>query len=198
MKPTLKKLLALVLVISSILAMTSCSLFVPRPPRDLEKVKAHLENAGCATIIKYVPSGSNVADSSCTPIHGSFYSFQSAGGGDFYTLRNDVDEYITVLHLTIVIFKSTKSAKLYYEQIDSSFTYSKQTLKNKLEQLEFTLKHHSDDLTSEEIAYYEKEIERVNDILDISKEYVIGRSGKMVWFGQKDWIKAAKTGKSPK
>lgn len=185
MKTVIKKLLALLLIASTLFALTSCSLFAPRPPRNIEKAKQNLEDAGYS--VYYVDDTSYLAPNS---LAGSDYINQWQHETNL--LYRDVDKYLSSMNITIIVFKSSKAAKIYYEQLKICDTNAEKA-ENEIDQMKFLLKHYSDDLSAEEIAYYEKEISvRKEQIKEHKKNYIIARSGKMVWYGTKDAIKATR------
>ena len=84
-------------------------------------------------------------------------------------------------YIYIYEFKDEKAAKLYYN--DAKIYYGKNSAEYKF--YKYYLKKYGDDMTSDErkdVADYIEELEN----------YVVGRSGKYVWYGTKDAVNATK------
>lgn len=81
-------------------------------------------------------------------------------------------------YIYIYEFKDSKAAKLYYEYIkegsDAEYEFYKRYLKK-----------YGDDLTREER-------EELEDYIKELEDWVVGRSGKYVWYGTKDAVNATK------
>lgn len=90
--------------------------------------------------------------------------------------HDEDDDYIYIYE-----FKDEKAAKLYYN--DAKIYYGKNSAEYKF--YKHYLKKYGDDMTSDErkdVADYIEELEN----------YVVGRSGKYVWYGTKDAVNATK------
>ena len=95
--------------------------------------------------------------------------------------------------LSIVRYADAKSAKLAYQEIKLKYDYQIDSLKLEIKSLEHQLKKYEDDLDSDEIDEIEDEIKELKEELEEMKEdFVIGRSGKVVWYGTADAIKDSK------
>ncbi len=166
MKNTVKKILALALVICSVFALASCSLFQPKPKQDLEKAAKNLEKAGYDV--------------------------------DYETYDSDnaiIVEYIEASDedgnkITIIKYATRKAAKLAYENEKIRRDYKIDTLENEIDSLKYQMKKFAED---DEKEMYEKYIEELKEELQaLKKEEVLGKSGKIVWYGSKDAVKATK------
>ena len=167
----MKKLLALVLVICSVFSLASCSLFTPKPPKDLEKVAKDLEDSD-----DYYAIWSDDEDDMDHP-----------GMVEYLYVRGEDSS------LSVVVFDSRKAAKLYYESLKIYREYQIDSLENEIDQIEYTLKHYEDDLDSDVIDEYEDDLKELKkELEELKKETVIGKSGKRVWSGSKDLIKDIK------
>ena len=165
----MKKLLALLLVIVSIFSLASCSLLAAKPELDLEDAKDNLEDA------KYT-----------------------------VYLEDDVDEpgikeYLRAYdedgenYIYIVVFEDTKLANLMYKQQQLELKSEKENLKIEIQAQEHRLDKYDDDLDSDEIDEIEDDIKDMEkELEELKKEYVIGKSGKTVWYGTKDAIEDSK------
>lgn len=171
MKNLMKKLLALALVVSCVFAMASCSLFGPKPPKDLEQVAKDLEDSD-----DYYASWTNDEDEIDDPsVVERLY------------VRSEDD------NLIVIVFESTKAAKLYYKSLEISYNAEIDSTKNQIKMMEYTLKHYEDKLSSDEIDELEDEIKELTEELEEMKDdFVLGRSGKRVWYGSKEILKDIK------
>ena len=182
MKKILVVLLALAMLISSVAIFASCG---AKPQLDLEKAKDALEDED------YTVFYSDDDDSEDIPyIEETLYAY------------DDDDNSITIIR-----FADAKSAKLAYKQLkienDAKIDNIKaeiKELKAEIKLYEHVLKKYDDELKSDEAEEVEENIKELEDeVKDLEKEleemkddYVIGRSGKVVWTGTKDAIKASK------
>lgn len=180
MKKTLRSIIALMILLCTVFAISSC---VAQPPKDLEKAADNLEDAD------YNVSYSDDEDELSVGIVERLYA-------------SDEDNF-----LMVIVFDNAKTAKLYYnntklslnqqiEEIKSEIEYNKSQIKY----YEHILKQYDDDLSNSEadryeeyIDEYEEEIEdMMEELEELKKEYVLGISGKTVWYGTKQAIKDAK------
>ena len=165
MKKILVVLLALAMLVSCVAIFASCG---AKPQLDLEKAKDALEDADYD--VSYEDDMSDY-----TP-----YIEEYLEAGD------DDDNEITIIR-----FADTKTAKLYYQSLKLERDYDIDTLKLQIKQAKHQLKKYEDDLSSDEIDALEDEIKELEkELEDMKDDYIIGRSGKVVWVGTKDAIKA--------
>ena len=181
MKRKLAVLLALAMLIGCVALFASCG---AKPELDLEKAKDALE------------------DEDYTVYYEDDMSDDVPYIEEYLSARDDDDNSITIIR-----FADAKTAKLYYNTLkidrDNEIAEIKadiKSLKAEIKASEQILKKYEDDMKSDEIEALEDEIEELEDeIKDLEKEledmkedYVLGRSGKVVWTGTKDAIKASK------
>ncbi len=182
MKKIFKSLIAMMLLICMVLAISSCG--IVSVPRDLEEAAENLEDED------YRAYYSDDEDELTPGMTERLYAY----GED--------DEMIGVF-----VFKTAKAANLYYKQLKMSRDHEIERMKNEIEELEhqiklieYSLKKFDDDLDNDQIDDYEEEIEELEDeikelkkeLKEMKKDYVIGHFGKRVWFGSKDAFKDAK------
>ncbi len=182
MKKTLIRIFALVLTLCTVFSLASC--FAAKPEKDLEDAKENLEDANYE--VDYVDDEEYLA----------------VNVEAYLKADNDKDE-----QLTVYIYKDIKSAKLAYKQQKAAYEmemeyaeYAIDKMELELKQLKNRLKKYEDDLDSDELDKLEEQIEDKEEAIEDSKEaikeykkeYVIGRSGKMVWYGTDKAIKKSK------
>ena len=163
----MKKLLALALIIVSIFSFASCSLFAAKPEFDLDDAKDALEDADYTVIYE---------DDLDTP-----------GIKEYLRAYDSKDN-----SLTIIVFEDAKLANLAYQQQKLEFEYDKDELELEIKANEHRLDKYEDDLDSADIDSIEDDIKDMNKELKEMKDYVIGKSGKTIWYGTKDAIKDSK------
>ena len=136
---------------------------------DLEAAKANLEDA----------------DYSATYTDDEDY----LGVGEVERLTaSDDDDNI----LYVVVYASNKLANLTYEELKANLEAEKESTKREIERIKHILKKFDDELKSAEIDKYEDELKDLEEELEEYKNFVIGKSGKTVWYGTKDAIKDSK------
>ena len=163
MRRKIVSLLALTLIMLMAILMSSCT---PVPPKDLDKIEDALEDED------YTVYYSDDEDELGVGITEQLYA------------TNDDDT------LAIIKFETTKLANLYYEELKLSNDQKIENLKLEIKKTKYILKHFEDDLTNDEIDSYEDQLKDLEKKLEKSKsEYVIGKSGKTIWYGNVDAIK---------
>ncbi len=166
MKKLLIKLTALGLLAVTLLALASCSIFTAKP--DLDEYKKNLEDA------KYLV---NEQDEPELPMKEALYANKIEGGKS----------------LTVMVFEDSKSAKLYFENMELELDNEIESIKIEIDFYEHILKKYDDKLSSDEIDEYEDEIKDLEKQLEeLKDEYVLKRKGDTVWFGDKDAFEDAK------
>lgn len=159
----MKRILAAILLV--VLAFSSVILLSScgaKPELDLEEAKDNLEDE------KYTV----------------YYDDDAEGGVEESLYASNKDDF-----LSVTVYTDAKYAKLQYEELKMEMKQEKENAKLKIKILEYELEEYSKDIDKdewkEEIKEYEEELEQMEEI-------VIGRSGKTVWYGTKDAIKASK------
>lgn len=164
MKKTLRCALALVLALTCILSLVACA----KPQTNLEKAKANLEAADYKVSYDTEPSDIGVAEK------------LTASKGLLDIISGD-DDYIV-----IVKYETSKAAKLAAQSM--KLAVEQQIEAKKLElKIEKNNKSQFDANNAEKIDDLEDAIEDLKEQLEN-----IGRSGKYVWYGDDDAIKASK------
>ena len=162
----MKKFLAAILMLIMVLSMVSC---VARPEMDLEEAKDNLEDEDYR--VSYTDDEDDL----------------DAGYEEMLMASKDDD------YLYVVKFGDVKSAKLAYEELKLEREAEIDETKLEIKKIEHLLKKYERDLDSDEIDEYEDELKELEDKLDdMKKEFVYGRSGKVVWYGTADAIDASK------
>ena len=165
MKRILAAILLVVLVFSSVIVLSSCG---AKPKLNLEVAKENLEEEGYSV--------SYDDDSSTLGVKETLSARESNG-------ENEIN---------VVVCTTVKYAKLKYEELKMQLNNSKENYKLQIKTLKYKLRAFSKDLSSSEKEAYEESIERYEENLKEMNDIVIGRSGKTVWYGTKDAIKATK------
>ena len=165
MKNTMKKLLALALVICSLFSFASCSILAPKPAKDLEDAKEALEEADY--IVTYYENEDD--DSSVV---------------EYLTARNGDDR----IHVTK--YATLRAAQLAYKALKLERNYEIKELKLQIKSLKYEMRKFADSDTEDMYEEYLDELKE--ELADLKSEYVIGISGKTVWYGTKDAIKDTK------
>ena len=167
MKRKLAVLLALAMLIGCVALFASCG---AKPELDLEKAKDALEDEDYEV----------------------YYEDDMSDDVPY------IEEYLRAYDdddnsITIIRFADAKTAKLYYQELKLQRDYEIDSLKLEIKALKNQLKKYEDDFNSDEIDEIEDEIKDLEkELEEMKEETVIGRSGKVVWTGTKDAIKASK------
>ena len=170
MKKILSMLLVVVMLATCIMALSACA---PKPAlKDLEEVAETLEDAD------YYASYSDDED------------YLGIGMVErLYAYDKDDDSDNT---LVIIVYESAKLAKIAYKEAKLNLEMEEKELKLEIKKIETILKEYSGELKSAEIDAYEDELKDLEEELELYKEYVVGISGKTVWYGTKEAIKDSK------
>lgn len=168
MKKTLARIIALALVIACVFTIVACA----KPELDIAEAKANLEAKDY---------------------------FVSTGDGEGMFVNNPaIVEYLTATNgdenLTIVKFETSKAAKLYLQSLELQVENKIEELELEIKLAKYMLKKFDDKLSSDEIDDYNDEIKDCEEEIDELEEQLdnMGRSGKSVWTGTEDAIKASK------
>ena len=185
MKKTLRSIIALMILLCTVFAISSC---VAQPPKDLETAADNFEDADYDVVMYY-----DDAD-----------DIYIAGVVEYLLARENEKDGET---LYIYVFETAKAAKLYYNTLKLGRDHEIESIKNSIESykaqikyMEYILENCDDDLSKSEIESYEDRIESyeedieemMEELEELKKEYVLGISGKTVWYGTKQAIKDAK------
>lgn len=163
MKRFFKSLVAILIILSTLLAITSCA----RPNMDLEDAEEALKDEGYSVTYNDDPS--------------------SLGQEEYLRASKD-DDYIYVY-----VFETVKAANLYYESLKMSREYTIEALKHQIKTIKYQLRAFEDDMKSEEIDELEDELKDLEKQLkEYKNDSVIGKWGKTVWSGTKDALKDSK------
>ena len=162
MKRILATILLVVLTFSSVILLSSCG---ARPKLDLEKAKENLEDKRYT--VEY--------DDDCDP------------GIEECLYANKDDD-----NLIVITYSDGKLAKLAYKTMKMEVEHGKKSAELQLKSCEYILDKYGKKLTSEQEDEYKEEIESHEDKIEGYEDLIIGRSGKTVWCGTKNAIKASK------
>ena len=167
MKKILSMLLALVMLVTCFMALSACA---PRPYlKDLEEAAENLEDADY--FATYTDDEDNLG----------------VGVVERLSAYDDDDNY-----LYVIVYASNKLASLSYEELKAELEAEKESTKREIERIKHILKKFDGELKSDEIDEYEDELKDLEEELEEYKNFVIGKSGKTVWYGTKDAIKDSK------
>jgi len=162
-------LLAVALLLVCTMALSACSLFAPKPNKDLEEAAENLEDE------KYTVTYTDDEDDLDVNVEERLYA---TDGKDNY--------------LSVTIYKDSKSASLAYKEMKLQYDAELESVELQIKNCENMIKKYDDDLDSDEIDEYEDEIKELEKELKEAKDFVFGKSGKMVYAGTKDAIKDSK------
>lgn len=173
MKKTLSLLLALVMIISCMFAITSCGggNQGPKPELDLKDAEDNLEDEDYN-----VMSYDDPDDISEIGVEEKLYA-----------IDEDYEE-----SLTILVFIDSKTAKKYYDANIGMIELQKQALEDQLAWYEYVVKNLEDEVDDDDIDNAEDRIESLEDQLKELDEMCYGISGKTVWQGTEKAVKASK------
>lgn len=170
----MKKLLAVLLVLTMLvgtLALTSCG---AKPELDLDDAKDALEDAEYTVMVE----------------------------DDKDTLKEMIPGLVEMLSardkdgdntIYIYVFDNAKTAKLFYQQMTVSRDQEIEEKELMIKFYEHILDTYENDLSSDEISEYEDELKELKKDLEESKdEFCYGRSGKTVWYGTEKAVEATK------
>ena len=163
MKRFFKSLVAILIILSTLLAITSCA----RPNMDLEDAEEALKDEGYSVTYNDDPGDPSMAE----------------------YLRASKDED----SIYIYVFETAKAANLYYESIKTYREYQIESLKLQIKTIKYELRAFEDDMKSEEIDALEDQLKELEkELKEYKNDYVIGKWGKTVWSGTKDALKDSK------
>lgn len=166
MKKILKSIVAILLIISSIFTLVSCA----RPKKDIDEAADNLRDSG----YKVTFTSSDETD---VGIETKLVAYKDGS-----------------MCLQLVEFESTKLAKLYYQALKMAIQDKIQENKLSIKAMKHMINKFKDDLSSDEISSYKQ---MIVDLKAENKELreqlnCTGRSGKYVWQGDLEAIKATK------
>ena len=162
-------LLAVALLLVCTMALSACSLFAPKPNKDLEEAAENLEDE------KYMVTYTDDEDELEVNVAEKLYA---TDGKDNY--------------LSVTIYNDSKSASLAYKEMKMQYDAEIDEIKLEIKNYENMIKKYEDDLDNDDIDDYEDEIKELEKELEEAKDFVFGKSGKMVYAGTKDAIKDSK------
>ena len=166
MKKIFKSAVAVLLIISCLLTLVACA----TPKKDIDKAADNLRDSG----YKVTFTSSDEADAG---IEAKLVAYKDGS-----------------MCLQFIEFESTKLAKLYYQALRMAIQDQIQENKLSIKAMKHMINKFKDDLSSDEISSYKQ---MILDLKAENKELreqlnCTGRSGKYVWQGEKDAIKATK------
>ncbi len=167
MKKIISLLLALVMAVGCMLAVTSCG---AEPELDFVVAEANLKLAGYSV-------NSRVFEDDVERVKTLSASKEI----------NDIED-------TIVITEYTDStlAKLALEKQELSFEMEKQAIELYIEYYEHLIDEYASSYSAEKLADLKEKLNDYKVNLEMAENYVIGRSGNIVYYGTKAAIEATK------
>ena len=153
------KILALLLIVATAFAITSCS---AKPELDFDDAKKNLKGNDYTVTV--------VDDEDELDI----------GVVERLSARSeDGDDYVYIIR-----YEKTKMAKLAYEAMKLQYDAEIESIELEIKQIEYILDKYDRDLTSDEIDEYEDKIKELEDELEeMTEENAFGIKGKVVWMG---------------
>jgi hypothetical protein len=169
MKKILKSIVAVLVIVSSLLMLASCS-----PKKDFYKAEENLKNDGYSvTVIRSDDDNEHGIETKLTA---------------------SKSESSETFEIVMIEFESTKLAKLYYQSLRMQIQNQIEENKLAIKAMKHMVNKFKDDLSTGEIDEYKNAIE---DLKEENKELreqlrCTGRSGKIVWYGDPEAIAATK------
>ena len=188
MKKIITTLLALAMILSCVLVLSSCSIsiFAPKPELDLEDAAENLEDADYS--VSYIDD----TDELDVGMEEMLYASEVIDREDF----DDEEEYYEALdarnYITIVVYSSKKTADIAYQNAKAELDYEIKSTKLEIKSIQHTLDEYEGDLEDEQIEYYEEKLESLEKALDQLNNTVVGKKGATVWYGTKGAIEDSK------
>ena len=164
MKRFLTLALAVLMLVSSLVVLSSCA---AKPKLNLEKAEEALKDEDY-----YVSFSDDVDETS-------------------------IEQYLRAIKdgdsLVVIKFEKASTAKLAYQEKKLEMDYKIDSLELEIKSVKHILAKYEKDLKSDEIKGYEDDLKDLEkELEEYKEEYVIGRSGKYVWYGTVDAIKDSK------
>lgn len=164
MKRFLTLALAVLMLVSSLVVLSSCA---AKPKLNLEKAEEALKDEDY-----YVSFSDDVDETSIEQY--------------LYATKDDDS-------LVVIKFEKASTAKLAYQEKKLEMDYKIDSLELEIKSVKHILAKYEKDLKSDEIKGYEDDLKDLEkELEEYKEEYVIGRSGKYVWYGTVDAIKDSK------
>ena len=178
MKKTLIRCAAVLLLIACALSAASCSLFAPKPETDVKVAATTLERNGyLVETIEELEGDSRLGI-------GIKRAFRAS-----YTYGIALNEK----SLVMIEFRSPTTAKLYYEEKKAEYDAEIEEISHEIKVYKHLLADYKSRLNGADPILYEEMIEELEEELEtLKKEYTVGRSGKVVWYGSTDVIEDTK------
>ena len=166
MKKILKSIVAILLIISSIFTLVSCA----RPKKDIDEAADNLRDNGYTVTF-------TSSDETDVGIEAKLIAYKDGS-----------------MCLQFIEFESAKLAKLYYQALRIAIQEKIKENKLSIKAMKHMINKFKDDLSSDEISSYKQ---MIVDLKEENKELreqlnCTGRSGKYVWQGDLEAIKATK------
>ena len=167
MKRILSLALAFVMIFACIFSLSSC--FGDKPELDIGKAEDALEDE----------------DYSVTVVDDE--DMLSPGMVERLYAYNDDDT------LVIVEFENSKTATLFYKSKKLDIEQEIEALKLEIKYLEHILDEYSRDIDRDDEDDYKDELKDLKkELSELQDEYVVGKSGKIVYYGTKDAVEDSK------
>ena len=164
MKKFLTLMLAVLMLVGSVVVLSSCG---AKPKLNLEKAEEALKDND------YMVSYSDDVDEA---------GMEEA----LYAYKDDNS-------LVIIKYAKSSTAKLYYQQMKMELDNEIAALELDIKMAKHMLDKYEKDLDSDEIDELEDEIKELEkELEEYEEDYVVGRSGKYVWYGTAKAVKDSK------
>ena len=177
MKKILAALLALMMVVACVATLASCGKAVPA---DYEDAKKALEDA------EYMVSGYDKdAEVKSRPGVEAYISAYKA-------IEGEGDEDDTYVGVYVFYCENSDMAKIIYKEYKLQLEQYVEELELDIEKYELILEKYADDFTDEQKEDYEDKLEDMKKELETYKDdYVVGKKGTIVWYGNKEAVEVA-------
>lgn len=170
MKKIFSLLLAVVMIVGCMLAVTSCG---AEPELEFTIAEANLKLAGYSVQTAYTPE--QAKDFGLGIVKG-------------ISARNsDTEDF-----LQIAEFDSSSTAKLYVEQYEIQIEQKIAKYELKIEYYEYMLEEYGSQLSSSELQQYNESLANYRKNLANYETRVVGRSGNIAWYGTEAAVEASK------
>lgn len=164
MKKFLTLMLAVLMLVGSVVVLSSCG---AKPKLNLEKAEEALKDND------YMVSYSDDVDEA---------GMEEA----LYAYKGDNS-------LVIIKYAKSSTAKLYYQKMKMELDNEIEALELEIKMAKHMLDKYEKDLDSDEIDELEDEIKELEkELEEYEEDYVVGRSGKYVWYGTAKAVKDSK------
>ena len=169
MKKILSAFLAAILLLTAVLALSSCG---KRPETDLFRVEETLEEKEYTVLLETEAENLDVNEDK------TLYARKTVEEGDSYK------SYL----FRAVTYKDTTSAILAYLELKLQLKSEIHMMKLEIKSTEKILDNYASDLDAEEIEELREDLEDMEEELEEMKDICLGLSGKTVWYASDETV----------